>query len=209
MIAEQLPLPRFRPPEKSPVAVVLSIKDVESDPKILMARRPNGRWTFPGGKLRWYERKRPARGARRELWEETGILTYAEDDLIESYLSPVRVAVDGREKNIHVFYCFSDEAASTDIPIHREPKKNGPWKYIPIRRLPYMIADGRLHKLASMVDLNIIVSEAADVVQGVAEEMQRENERLKYVPDFREERLGFLGYIHERDAQRFELSNSD
>lgn len=197
MQVEQLSLPRFRIPSRGPVAVVLMLRDVETDdPKVLMAERPNGRKTFPGGKLKRLagEYRRPAKGGRRELYEETGIVTYDEEDLIEFAESPLRVAVDGREKAIHVFFSFSDESTANDKPIHREPKKNTPWEYISIRSLPWLVGAGKLHPIVTKIDIDGVVAEAREVSAA-----PKANDEL---PRFTRSGVGYLDYIHERDLHR-------
>ena len=47
--------------------IILSRKDS----KILILKRLNGLWEFPGGGVEWGEH--PLKTARRELFEETGI----------------------------------------------------------------------------------------------------------------------------------------
>lgn len=213
MMREQLSLPKLHVPEAGPVSIVLFLKDTDTyDPKVLMAKRPNGRWTFPGGKLRFCEFRRPARGARREMWEETGIKLYDDECLIESHKSPMRVAADGKERNIHFFYAFSDDFADSDIPIHREPKKNTPWSYIPLRELPKLVAAGRLHKIAVSTDMDIIANESLELVYEIRMEAERERKssllslhRRGLLQDSGKE-YGFLEYIHDRDAARYTAS---
>lgn len=213
MKREQLSLPKLRVPEEGPVSIVLFLKDADTrNPKVLMAQRPNGRWTFPGGKLRFREFRRPARGARREMLEETGIKIYDEECLIESHRSPMRVAVDGKERTIHFFYAFSDESADSDIPIHRELKKNTPWSYIPLRDLPRLVAVGRLHKIAVNTAIDIIANESLELVDEIRIEADRERKssllslhRRGLLQDSGNE-YGFLEYIHDRDAARYASS---
>lgn len=204
MLAEQLPLPKLRVPRKGPVAIVLSLKDVETDdPKVLMAERPNGKLTFPGGKLLRPERGRPVRGARREMWEETGIDIVGDDYLIEAPRSPFRVAVDGREKNIHVFFGFSDEFAITQTPRHSEPTKNGPWSYIPVRKLPEFILSGKLHPLVWRVNWQEIFEDVHQHLEERSEDLRSIQKRDEWM-DFRHmpREYGFLEYIHDRDRVR-------
>ncbi len=211
MKAEQLALSELRIPEAGPVAVVLFLKDAETkNPKVLVAKRPNGQVTFPGGKLKPREYKKTARGALREMREETGISIYDEESLIESHLSPMRVAVDGVERNIHFFYAFSDEAAPSDRPRRLEPTKNGPWKYIPIRRLPYFVASGQMHKFAVSTDMDVIAMEARELA---LEPRQMRRNALTF-KDLAKRGLivaypqeyGFLAYIHDRDEARYAAS---
>ena len=208
MKAEQLALSGLQIPEAGPVAVVLFLKDADTkNPKVLVARRPNGRYTFPGGKLKVKEYKRPARGGRREMREETGIHIYDEESLVESHISPRRIAVDGLERDLHFFYAFSDEAALTDKPQHLEPTKNGPWRYVPIRRLPYLVAAGQMHMVAIETDMEVIAMEAREAA--LQPRQMRRTERMfkdlekrgLYRGHIRE--YGFLEYIHDRDAARY------
>jgi 8-oxo-dGTP pyrophosphatase MutT (NUDIX family) len=210
MRSEQLRLPRLRVRKAGPVSVVLFLKDVETvEPKVLMAQRPNGRWTFPGGKLKPKEYKNPARGGRREFLEETDIFIYTDEDLIEGYRSPIRVAVDRVERNIHFFYAFADESASTDIPKRMEPEKNGPWQYMPIRELPKLVIAGSLHELGAKTDMEIVATEAAyeaEHARTFEEKMRKVRKLQGRSEDSRE--YGFLEYIHDRDARRYAESIS-
>lgn len=208
MKAEQLALSGLQIPEAGPVAVVLFLKDADTkNPKVLIAKRPNGQYTFPGGKLKAREYKRPARGGRREMGEETGIQIYDDESLVESHVSPKRIAVDGVERNMHFFYAFSDEAASSDKPQLLEPTKNGPWRYVLIRRLPYLVAAGKMHMLAVGTDMEVIAMEAREAA--LQPRQMRRTERMfkdlarrgLYTSHRRE--YGFLEYIHDRDAARY------
>jgi 8-oxo-dGTP pyrophosphatase MutT (NUDIX family) len=201
--AEQLSLPNFSVPEAGPVAVVMLLKDTDTpDPKVLMSERPDGTWMYTGGKLRANERRRPRRGGKRETKEETGIDIYDDECLIEHHLSPIRVATHGVERDLHVMYSFAEECADTDTPELREPDKNGPWRYVPLRELPAMIAAGKTHPFTSRVDLSAIAEEAREAVaEDVTEEFAAMGRRRESHPiDPREP--GFLVYIHERDAVR-------
>lgn len=198
MLAEQLPLSHLRVRSKGPVGIALIINDVATDPTIIMARRPSGLWMPPGGKLehRRGEYKRPSRGTRREVMEETGIAIWSDEFLVELHNSPFRIAADGVERTLHAFLAFGDECAPTTRPRRMEPLKNGPWKRIPIRTLPFMKASGILHPVMMQIDFDYLIGaaqESDDATKSLAEQ-------LFHIPI--RETEGFLAYIHERDAMR-------
>lgn len=164
MGTEQLILPRLKIPHRGSVAVFIGFKDIESDdPKILLAQKPSGRYTFPGGKSRFWEK--PLNTAIRETKEETGWKIYNSEYLISSTNNPVRIAVDGCERDMYIFFGFTDECMDNNTPQHREPTKNTPWEWIPVRRIPSLVAIGQLHPMILKAELPNIVKEAHEVCE--------------------------------------------
>lgn len=75
--------------EGAPLVLVSAVALVDSDGRVLIAKRPEGRsmaglWEFPGGKIEKGERPEPA--LIRELKEELGI------DVSEACLAPLTFA---------------------------------------------------------------------------------------------------------------------
>lgn len=160
-VEKQLPLPNLKVLSKGPVAVFIGIKDVESNPKILLARRPSGRYTFPGGKSKPHEN--PINTAIRETHEETGWEIYSSEYLISPTNDFVRIAADGFERNFYLFFGFTDECMDNDIPKHLEPDKNGSWEWIQVKDIPSMVLRGDLHPIVLKADLPQIIAEAREV----------------------------------------------
>jgi 8-oxo-dGTP diphosphatase len=74
---------------KVPVVLVAAVALVDSDGRVLLTRRPEGKqmaglWEFPGGKV--HEGETPEQALVRELEEELGI------DVVESCLAPLTFA---------------------------------------------------------------------------------------------------------------------
>jgi 8-oxo-dGTP pyrophosphatase MutT (NUDIX family) len=180
MIPEQLPLPRFKIPSKSPVAVFIGLKDVETDdPKLLLAQRPSGRYTLPGGKLKLCEKNNPEKTTIREVREETGWEIFNREYLIGIYVgNPVTIAVDGCQRDISLFFGFTDECMSDNTPQHREPTKNTPWEWISVRRIPILVASGLLHPVLLKANLPEIVAEANEVT------IEEDSFPKQFGPDF-------------------------
>ncbi len=199
--AEQLSLPDLTPPANGPAALVMMLRDVHTDnPKVLMSMRlKSGRFGFPGGKLWLSERRKPSRGAQRETLTETGIPIHREY-LIESRISPLRIAAEGMERDMHVFYCFSEECAPGVRPLRLEPRKHGPWRFVPVRLLPNLVSSGLLHPLAIKADLLSVVDEAQNAAprQREYEAWMRRDREIDQ--EIRERRYGFLAYIHDKEA---------
>jgi 8-oxo-dGTP pyrophosphatase MutT (NUDIX family) len=164
MKAEQLSLPRFEVPHRGPIAVFIGFKDIETDdPKILLAKRPSGRYTLPGGKSKFCDLGKPQSTAIRETREETGWKIFDSEYLISPVNSPVKIAADGFERDMYLFYGFTDECMENNVPEHREPSKNTPWEWISVRKIPYLVATGEMHPVILKADLESIIEDAHEV----------------------------------------------
>lgn len=164
MRSEQLFLPRFKVPSKGSVAVFIGFKDIETDnPKILLAKRPSGRYTLPGGKS--IKNESHINTAIRETKEETGWEIFSSEYLISTVDSPVRIAADGYERNMYLYFGFTDECMDNNIPENLEPTKNAPWEWVSVRRIPVLVATGELHPVILKADLDNIVEEAHEVCE--------------------------------------------
>jgi 8-oxo-dGTP diphosphatase len=101
--------------------------------KLLVARRRsgklNGQYACPGGHLKWMETFIDA--AVRELREETGLIAAPGDCSV--------VSVDqgfAREEH-HCWVVINVEVAEwRGEPCCMEPKKQGPWEWRPLGKLP-------------------------------------------------------------------------
>jgi len=164
MSTEQLSFRRLSIPSKSPVAAFIGFKDIETDdPKILLAKKPSGRYTLPGGKSRFWEK--PMSTAIRETKEETGWKIYNSEYLISPTNNPVRIAADGFERDMYLFFGFTDECMDNNTPQHREPTKNAPWEWVSVRKIPTLVTTGQLHPMILKAELSNIVKEACEVCE--------------------------------------------
>lgn len=196
--AEQLTLP-LTPSSGEPVSIVMIFKDTHTDnPRVLISQRlRTGYFGYPGGSLFKNELKQPAKGARRETFEETGIRIDSVQDLREFPNSPIRIAAEGKEREVHVFYYIADQH---DIkrPQRREFRKHSPWRYYPIRLLPHLVTAGVLHPISCQVD---VLSVAHNASRGKKRHtfkswIQRDSmikEKL------RTRSYEFLDYIHDKE----------
>lgn len=160
-IETQLPLPGLRVPSKGRVSVFIGFKDIATDPKILMARRPNGLYTFPGGKA--ITNEKPVKTALREVFEETRWKILSSELAINRIINgreTVRVAASGAERNFSIFYGFVEECLDDEAFQHIEPDKNTPWEWISVNKIPSMVLRGELHPLVIKADIPDIVYEA-------------------------------------------------
>ncbi|HWS48665.1 MAG TPA: NUDIX hydrolase [Candidatus Methanoperedens sp.] len=160
-IEKQLPLPNLKISSKGPVAVFIGLRDIDNDPKVLLAKRPSGRYTFPGGKSKANEK--PINTAMRETREETGWQIYSPEYLISTGDGPIRVVADGYERDFYLFFGFTDECMDNDVPTHREPNKNSPWEWVLARKIPFLVATGELHPVVLRANLPEIIAEAREV----------------------------------------------
>jgi|GEM_PF-4842791 len=200
--AEQLSLPNFNLPSNGPAAIVMMLRDTDTDnPKVLMSMRlRSGRLGFPGGKLWKSERRNPARGGMRETLAETGIRIFHPEYLIESHISPVRIAAEGRERDMHVFYCFAEECTRDDRPMRLEPRKHSSWRYVPVRMLPRYVAAGLLHPIATNADLLRVANEACDVAHQTKEFAAWFHRDQEIERELQEGTYSTLAYIHDKEA---------
>ncbi len=129
------------------VAAIVAIKDAESDPKVLLARRllgvNKGLLTLPGGKGEDGETFEQT--AMREMPEETGRRIWSPEYLIGRHRSPVEVNQDGFWRRMQIFYIYYDEATDGAPPERREPNKHGPWRWYPVGALDRLVAQRVLH----------------------------------------------------------------
>lgn len=195
--AEQLPLPII-PPAGDPVSIVMILKDTHTDnPRVLISQRlQSGAFGYPGGTNLKSEIRYPAMGAARETLEETGIPIDPCTDLREFPNSPVRIAAEGKEREMHIYYYVADGRGLR--PERREPGKHSPWRFYPVRLLSHLVAQGMLHPFSCQVDLLGVAAEAAS-----GKRHERYRAWIARDLEITEKMLGgryeFLDFIHDKE----------
>lgn len=201
MLAEQLRLPDLKAPSGGPVAVVMMLKDIQTDnPKVLVSiRLISGLFGFPGGKLWTSEFRKPARGARRETRAETGIEIPSDSYLHAFDDSPRRIVAEGKERDMYMFYCFNHEFGAGARPERKEPQKHSPWRFVPIRILPRLVMNGLLHPITAQRDFMGVIDNAYPASRREKEFdywMVRDREIDRKI---RNGGYEFLDYIHDKE----------
>lgn len=199
--AEQLPLPDFHAPSGGPVGIAMIFKDVETDnPKVLVSMRVgSGMFGYPGGKLWRNEFRNPARGARRETLDETGIRIPGDRYLREFGDSPRRIVAEGKEQTMHLFYGFLDEFAPGTRPERKEPGKHSPWRFVPIRILPSLVTAGILHPVTVQMDFLGVIDTVYPNAIRTREFTAWMHRDRQIEEEMRAGRYGFLEYIHDKE----------
>jgi 8-oxo-dGTP pyrophosphatase MutT (NUDIX family) len=195
---EQLRLPASDPPSGVPAAIVMMLRDIHTDnPKVLTAFRwTSWRLGFPGGQLEPHEYAEPVLGAVRETFEETG-LQLNPKNLKELNVSPLRIAAEGKERQFHIFVTTVARDTSARLS---EPNKNIPWRFYPVRRLPYMAIQGLVHPVAVQPEVQEIVQNlqrGKRITREYAEWVERDK---AIESECKSGQYGFLQYIHDKPS---------
>lgn len=195
---EQLPLPIY-PPSGDPASIVMILKDTHTDnPRVLISQRlQSGKFGYPGGANLHSELQRPARGGIRETLEETGIHLTREEDVFEFPNSPVRIAAEGKEREMHIYYYIADGREGMR-PVRMEPGKHSSWRYYPVRLLSHLVSQGLLHPVSCQVELLKVAHQAT---KGKKEQRFRAwlQADRRVVEKMQSGRYEFLDYIHDKE----------
>lgn len=193
---EQLRLPASDPPSGVPAAIVMMLRDIHTDnPKVLTSfRLKSWHLGFPGGQLEPHEYADPVLGVVRETFEETEIQLNPKN-LRELNASPFRIAAEGKERQFHIFVTTVARDTSARLA---ESNKHTPWRFYPVRKLPYMVIQGLVHPVAVQSEVQEIVQNlqrGKRITKEFAEWLERERAIEREVQSGQ---YGFLQYIQDK-----------